>query len=288
MPADRALALRELRGEMSLRAFAEHLLANGLEPGRLSRHRLGGVERGEIELPAGLWDEIAEALIRGGRDAMDVAGLRPDLSPVEPLPPSSPRQRLEQWRRVVGYVRENRWWHAPITLVERATDRVRLPIYRQIIALHGVDSRRYLRDVGARLDLGASTPGSWTPDADDGVAIDRARSVLAVDMHRVELFMLRVRLRNTGTVPWRDRLMYRLGSPVTSATPFTPGVLPVPDTDPGESCEVLIPGRSQWICSRASISYVMVFPDFTSCLPGRICCWIDTSKAGVDHTTPLP
>jgi hypothetical protein len=288
MPDDRAAALHRLRGTMSLRAFADHLAANGLPPGRLSRHRLGGAERGEITLPPALWDEIAEALIRGGHTAADVAGLRPATRPIEPAAQSTPRQRLEQWRRIVGHVRDNRWWRSPATLVARVASPEHLPRYRQIIARHGLDSRRYLRDVQARLDIGAKADADWHADPADGIAVDRSRSVLSVEAGRVDLFLLRLRLRNTGTVPWRDRLLYRIGPPVTSSTPFTPGILSVPDTDPGQSCEILIPGRSQWLFSRAAISFVMVFADFTPCLPGRVCCWIDTRAAGTDSTQPLP
>jgi hypothetical protein len=288
MPDDRRFALRRLRGEMSMRAFAEHLASNGLAAGRLSRHRLGDVERGEIELPTGLWDEIAEALIRGGRTPADVAGLRPSAPPIEPVPQSDPGQRLRQWIGVVRHVRKSRWWQRPILLVTRASHPARLEHYATLVQRYDADSTRYVGDVAARLDLGLATSGQFQASPDDAVVIDRVHSELATELGRVELFMLRVRLCNTGSVPWRNRLLYRLGSPVTSATPFTPGVLPVPDTRPGDSCEVLIPGRSQWLCSRAQVSYVMVFPDLTSCLPGRVCCWIDTRAAGVDHTAPLP
>jgi hypothetical protein len=288
MPDERRFALRQVRGDMSFRAFAEHLVTHGLAPGRLSRHRLARVERGEIELPAGLWDEIADALIRAGRTATEIAGLRPTTRPIEPPPLSTPGQRLDQWRRVVVHVRNNRWWRSPITLIARVTSPENLPRYRQIIARYGVDRMRYLRDVRTRLDRGAATAGQWRADPADGIAVDHARSVLAADLGRVELFLFRLYLHNVGQAPWRDRLLYRIGPPVTSGTPFTPGVLPVPDTEPGQSCEILIPGRTQWLYGCATVSYVMVFPDFTPCLPGRIRCWIDTRSAGTEHSLPLP
>ena len=285
MPSDQTRALRRARGDMSWRTFAQHLADNGL---RLSRHRLADVERGTITLPAPLWDEIAQALIRGGRTPADVADLRSAARPIEPAPPPTAGQRLEQWHRIVGHVRHNRWWRSPVTLVARVTDPKHLSRNHQILAQSGVERMRYLRDVRTRLDLGMAQAGNWQADPHDRIAIDRKRSLLSIDVDRVELFLLRLRLHNTGTVPWRDRLLYRVGPPVTSTTPFTPGVLPVPDTDPSQSCEILMPGRAQWLCSLAAINYVMVFPDGTSSLPGRVTCWIDTRGAGVDHSLPLP
>jgi hypothetical protein len=287
MPDERGAELRRLRGDMSLRTFATYLVDNGLAPKRLSRQRLGAVEAGDAELSDALWDEIVKALITGGHTTDDVAALRPTAPPIEPVPPSTPRQRLEQWTRVVGQVADNRWWRAPIAVIKRATSPENLPQYRRIIARHGVDRERHLQAVRTRLELGATRAGQWQASDDDRVAIDRARSDHTVPTDRAELFLLRLHLHNTGSVPWRDRLLYRIGAPVTTGTPFTPGVVPVPDTDPGQRCEVLIPGRAQWFRSHAAIHFVMVFPDFTPCLPGRVCCWIDTRGAELDRSQPL-
>lgn len=286
MPDDRGAVLRGLRGDRSVRAFSK-LLAERLGEGTLSRHRLAGAETGAVELPDALWDEIAEALIASGHSATDVAALRSTRPPVEPPPSPTPRQRLDQWSRVAGQVGNNYWWRMPLKVISRATSAANLPGYRSIVARHGVDRARHLRALRTRLDLGATGAGRWRADPDDGVAIDRARSECDRRTERAELFLLRLRLRNTGSVAWRDRLMYRIGAPVTTGTPFTPGVLPVPDTDPGQDCEVLVPGRAQWFPSLAAISFVMVFPDFTPCLPGRVCCWIDARTEELDRSLPL-
>jgi hypothetical protein len=287
MPDERGAALRRLRGDMSLRAFTAHLVAHGLAEGTLSRHRLGDVESGKATLSIGLWDEIAKALMAVGHSVDDVAVLRPTAPPIEPLPPSTPRQRLEQWTRVASQVGNNYWWLMPIKVITRATSATNLPLYQRIVARHDVDRGRHLRAVQARLELGSTGAGQWQASADDGIAIDRARSECDKKTNQAELFLLRLRLHNTGSVPWRDRLLYRVGSPVTTGTPFTPGVLPVPDTEPGQDCEVLIPGRAQWFRSLAAINFVMVFPDFTPCLPGRVCCWIDARTEELDQSLPL-
>jgi hypothetical protein len=286
MPDERGAALRRLRGDMSVRAFTR-LLAGELGEGTLSRHRLGSVEAGEAALPDALWDEIAAALIAVGHSVGEVAALRSTAPPFEPLPPSTPPQRLEQWTRVAGPVADNYWWRVPIKMITRATSATNLPLYQRIVARHWVDRVQHLRAVQERLELGAAGAGRWRASAADGVAVDRARSECDRRIDRAELFLLRLRLHNTGSVPWRDRLLYRVGAPVTTGTPFTPGVLPVPDTEPGQDCEVLIPGRAQWFRSLAAIHFVMVFPDLTPCLPGRLCCWIDARTEELDESLPL-
>jgi hypothetical protein len=282
MRGERQDRLRALRGDMSVRAFTEYLVQHGLTA-KLSRHRLGAAERGEVDLPAALWDEIAATLIRAGHTVADVAALRPFTAPIEPVP-IDPAVRLAQWRRLVGHVRDNKWWRTPTALLARVANPELLPGYREVIERYGVDRMRYLRAVRARL----AADGRWVPDPADRVAVDRASSVLRFELGRGELFVFRLHLHNVGSVAWRDRLLYRIGPPVTSTMPFTPGILPVPDTKPGESCEILVPGRAQWLCGLAAVNFAMVFPDFTSCLAGRLCCWTDTRSAGVDHSQPLP
>ncbi|MFL6118474.1 hypothetical protein [Actinophytocola sp.] len=271
-----------------MRAFTELLAANGLAAGRLSRHRLRDVESGDSELPDALWDDIAAAMIASGRAAGDVAGLRMAGLPIEPVPVPTPRQRLERWTRAADQLSDNRWWRYPLTLVARATNPANMGQYRGILARHGVDRVRILHEARKRFERGAATAGQWQASPDDGVAVDRVHSVLAAEMTRGELFLLPVRLYNTGSVPWRDRLLYRIGPPVSSATPFTPPMLPVPDTDPGHACDMQIPGRAQWFLSNAVINMVMVFPDFSSCLPGHLPVWVDTREPELDHSLPLP
>lgn len=290
MADDRGEVLRRLRGTMSLRRFATLLAGSTLGTGTLSRHRLRDAESGATVLPDALWDRIAEALLDLGYDAADVAALRAARPKPGPPRPPSPHQRHAQWSRVVGHVGGNPWWSQPLRLVEWVTGKANLRRYAPIVERHGIDSVRHLRAVQARLRLGAARAGQWRPDAADRVAVDRTRSTLAKRVEPAELFLLRIRLHNTGPVPWRDRLLYRVGAPVTTGTPFTPGVLPVPDTDPGRYCEILVPGRAQWFRSLAAVHFVMVFPDLTPCLPGRLCCWTDARAddlAHADKSVPL-
>jgi hypothetical protein len=285
MSDDQRAALRRLRGTRSLRTFAETLAASGM-PEPPSRQRLSRVEQGATDLSAAEWDALAGALLRTGHTADEVAGLRPVL--IEAPPRSTPALRRGQWSRVIEYLPGNRWWQQPNSLMERVVGRQRAHRYRELSERHGIDREWQRTELRRRLELGAAAAGTFRPDARDAVAVDRS-SELSVGCAAVELFVLRAHLRNAGPVAWTDRLLYRLGPPVSSSLPFTPTVIAVPDTPPGGRCEIVIPGRAQWFPNLAVISYVMVFPDCSGCLSGRLRCLVDTRRPGhFDHTLPMP
>lgn len=279
-------ALRQLRGTDSLLTFIGHLRDHGFTA-TLSRQRLSQVEQGDADLPDALWDAIADALIRAGRDPGQVGGLWPSGTPVRPPPPSTPALRVRQWTRIVDRLIGNRWWYQPNSLMERFVGIDRAHAYQRLAQHHGIDLERQRAETRRRLAAGAES-GPFEPDPADAVLVD-ARSELHVAVQPVELFVLRAVLHNAGTVPWRDRLLYRLGPPVTSSLPFTPGVLPVPDAEPGETCDIAIPGRAQWFPNLATVSYVLVHADCSPSAPGRLPCQVDTRRPGrYDHTLPMP
>lgn len=284
MNGEQRAALRRLRGDRSLRAFAEHLVASGLPPDLLSRQRLSRVEQGSADLPPALWQAIASALLASGIPFDDIAPLLP-RTVAEPVPPSTPALRRQQWARLLDRLPGNRWWRTPSTLILRLAGAEWVRRYNELVAEHGIDPEAHRREVLRRLAHGRTT----RPSSDDAVTILDHGSDLSVRIGRGELFVLRARLRNCGETPWRDRLLYRLGPPVTSSLPFAAGLLPIPDTDPGGACDILIPGRGQWFPNLAVLSYAMVFADCTPCLPGVLQCLVDTrSETAFDHTLRLP
>ncbi|MEU4294978.1 hypothetical protein AB0E63_42715 [Kribbella sp. NPDC026596] len=285
MPDQRAEALRSLRGELSVRAFHVLLAKNGLAPGRLSRHRLGDLEEG-AHVPLAVWEEIADALAAAGKSADEVEPLRSAEGLIAPPPPSTPDLRLRQWSRIVARVAGNRWWSAPLALAQRVTSATKAVSYLQLLDRHG-GSREQLEQVRLRLELGR-TIGPFEPVVGDEVRIDPAASTLQVQLDHGDLFVLSARLHNTGTVPWRNRLLFRLGTPVSSSLPLTPGVLPVPDTDPGGFCDLIVPGRAHWFLNLAAVSYVMVFPDLSYCVTGRIVFQVDTRSTEYEQSYQLP
>lgn len=286
MTDEQRAALRRLRGARSLRTFAD-LAAGGMTK-PLSRQRLSRVEQGTADLTPAEWEALADALLLAGHTVAEVAVLRPGSSVIEAAPPAAAALRLRQWSRVVDHLPGNRWWQHPTSLMERVAGRERAHHYSELTERHGIDLEQQRKEIRRRLAHGVKVAGTLTVDSSDAVAVAET-SELSAATGAVELFVLNAKLHNAGSVFWRDRLLYRLGPPVTSSLPFTPAVLPVPDTAPGRDCEILIPGRSQWFPSLAIVSYVMVFPDCSPCLPGRLRCLVDTRKHGhFDHTLPMP
>ncbi|MDX6263552.1 MAG: hypothetical protein QOH84_5240 [Kribbellaceae bacterium] len=287
MAEDRGEVLRALRGSASLPAFIDRLVQNGLT-GTLTRQRLSDIEQGKKPLTPELSEAIVQALIRSGLAPEAVEPLRMERSPlIEPLPASTAVSRHRQWSRMVARVPESRWWDRPLTVMSKLLPASAVSTYRELFDRYGSDSERVVATIRERLELGR-TGGPFHPLDGDAAGIGRAASPLRVRAGITELFLVKIQLHNTGSVPWRNRLLFRLGTPVTASLPLTPAILPVPDTDPGGSCEFIVPGRSQWFANLAVVSYVMVFPDLSSCLPGRLPLWVDTRTDEFDSTFDLP
>ncbi|GAA1567813.1 hypothetical protein GCM10009789_21540 [Kribbella sancticallisti] len=287
MTDNRAEVLRTLRGTTSLKKFIDRLVEYGLTE-KLTRQRLSKIEKGTAVFPPGLAAEIAETLIRSGVPPQQVEPLRVVRQPlIEPVPARTAAMRWKQWSRMVARVPNRRWWEQPLTVLSRMTSSEYAGAYRQLFERYGGDSEEVLHLLRRRLEIGGEG-GPFHPVEGDAVGIRRAASTLRVCADRTDLFLLEVKLRNTGTVPWRDRLLFRLGTPVSASLPLTPAILPVPDTDPGGVCELIVPGRAQWFQNLAVVSYVMVFPDLSSCLPGRLPLWVDTRTEVYESTFDLP
>jgi hypothetical protein len=72
-------------------------------------------------------------------------------------------------------------------------------------------------------------------------------------------------LYNLGQVPWRDRLLYRIGSSSTGIA--SPPLVPIPDTDPGGSAEVRFILQAPRTPGTYRACLKMAFPDGTYCFP---------------------
>lgn len=99
-------------------------------------------------------------------------------------------------------------------------------------------------------------------------------------------------LQNTGEVPWKGRLLSRIGATVSTVMPVTPRVLSVPDTEPGGSCSVIIPGRPAHLVGVADIHFIMTFANLLPCFPDdrrtiRLTL-ATTTTVGAQETMPVP
>ncbi|HEX5402324.1 MAG TPA: hypothetical protein VFX16_08485 [Pseudonocardiaceae bacterium] len=260
---------------LSQPAFVEFLKANGLR-GRLSRQLLSKVEKGDADFAVAVWEDVVDALLAGGVPAADVAALRPVEPTMLPAPDNTPAFRRSQWQTLADRLPSSRWWRHLGRLTLQVAGKEWETRFDQLQREHDIDPEAVLAEVKRLLELGGTPAGAGTPMPGDRVALEGDESARTARGGRQGLVLFRVRLRNAGTVLWRDRMLYRLGAPVTSELPFVPALVPVPATEPGESCEIFVPCRAQFLRSLAVISYVMVFADCSVCVSGRLQLYVDT------------
>jgi len=251
---------------LSLAGFAGHL--RDRSGPKLTRQWLSKREQGG-PVPERLLRAIAETC--AADDALDTAlrtRWRRLLSGPDPVITASDRRR--RLHELACRVPKNPRW----------------PLFQQLAREHGADLDALLAE--ARDLLALPPQDDWRPVEGDAITVVRQESTLGVALARGELFVLVATLRNSGTVPWRQRLLTRLGPPVTSSLAFTPPVLPIPDTRPGETCRIVIPGRAPWFPNESLVTYVMTFPDLAPCLPGSLTLLVDASTQDDVLSHPVP
>ena len=76
------------------------------------------------------------------------------------------------------------------------------------------------------------------------------------------------RIRNSGSVPWIDRRLGRLGPPVAHGLPTSPPSVPIPDTVPGHEVDISVPMRAHLLAGSSQSIWKMIdscgaayFPD---------------------------
>lgn len=288
--------LRKLMVEqgISLREFEERYLKPNRRAGRrlMTRQRLSKVLDGRSDLAATECQQLADILLRSGFAENQVRGLRPRQMPaVAESAATWPERdrRYAQLRRIVEGLPGSVWWTdpGPDSLVNKMSRKTYLndpeweARYLQLRAGYDIsegfqEKRRH--EVAAILRGGGERVGGYRRPGDDSVAVLTPAELLTQQRKNGELFVFEVILKNTGKVDWCDRLIFRIGPPVTSNLPLAPLLVPVPDAKPGEQCRILVPGRAQHLHGLAVISYVMVFADCSQALPGHLQLRVDTRQ----------
>lgn len=76
------------------------------------------------------------------------------------------------------------------------------------------------------------------------------------------------RIRNSGTVPWAGRWLRRVGTPTGHGIPTSPYRVLIPDTQPGEEVDIVVPMQAQPLPGNSQAQFKMVddqdreyFPD---------------------------
>jgi hypothetical protein len=256
---------------MSLPVFTR-LLADQGAP-KLTRQRLSGFERGQ-RLPVPLLYAIAEACATIGGLPDEIRGRWLQIL-----------RQPDSWDRVPGSYPSGRRKQLR-ALTARATGNPRWPLYRELAGGLGVDLDANLAEARRCLEL-PDNP-AWQPVPDDRAVVVSQAGSLRVTVERGELFIFVCTLSNCGSTAWRDRLLIRLGPPVTSSLAYTPPVLSLPDTHPGAECRVVLPGRGPWFPNLSVVTYIMTFPDCRPCLAGSLRLWVDARQHPGPTTQPLP
>jgi hypothetical protein len=290
MTAAQSRALAQIRDKrnISVRELHRLLVTNGLPPRKLSRQRLGRVVLGEAELPAELWEAIADALLAIGIPAAEVARVQPAAPAMKLAPANTPDFRRNQWLALANRLPVGQRWKNIPKLIGKLAGLDWQGTLDQLQRLQLAELDKYLELAKRSLELGGKPAGKGVRQPGDAVELEGNVSTRIVRLRSQEVHVFRQRLHNTGTVEWRNRLLYRLGPPVTSTLPFTPPLIPILPTAPGETCEISIPCRAQKFSNLAIVSYVMVFADCSMSLPGRLTLHVDTRGTDTFSTIDLP
>lgn len=116
-----------------------------------------------------------------------------------------------------------------------------------------------------------SSETAWRPSRDDGSG-SHGDGEEAVPEGTIaspsESLTIRWVLHNTGSVPWRDRLLYRVGDARTGI--LTPPFVPIPDTMPGEAAEIWCALRAPDRAGTYRACLKMGWPDGTYCFPNTL------------------
>lgn len=255
-------ALRQARKALGLSgaAFCTEIYATGGPS--LTKSQLSFIENGTRGLRLDDWRKISAALVALGTPHELVAALGAEL------PSSNAEPEVE--RSLPETVADLR------TTLDQLTQQP-LPVVEEI---DGVESdrgagtaallARYAPIAQQVLSMLTSAETVTTqPDPRDRV---RVRAITPTEARVVanQLFEFTVELDNVGPIAWQQRLLLRLGPPVTSTLAQTAPLLPVPDTPAGGTCQIQIPGRAHFLPGACVITYVMIFSDGTPCLPGGL------------------
>lgn len=136
-----------------------------------------------------------------------------------------------------------------------AGERISAVLAAQARAVTGLRDRRPPRDA------------PWLPTPGDrSTSVDETAEGLLVPPDGQ--FVAAWELHNIGTVPWRDRLLYRIGAYEGGVR--TPPFVVVPDTAPGSAVRIEVPMRAPATPGTYRACLKMGWPDGTYCLPNTL------------------
>jgi hypothetical protein len=252
-------------------------LLTDLPGSRKSFRAISSIERGDRQWPLSAWHAAVRALERSAEAASEVAALRAQLPPVG-RPPAPATTWTTAERR--AHLR------AMLADLTASPPRRQFTLTEKRATLPGAHVTA--GEILKRLDAGSAE----RPSARDQWEIVESFPTEGTDIGKKGYLPIRVTLRNTGQVPWKGRLLSRLGVAVSTVMPMTQRVVSVPDTEPGASCTLIIPGRPAHLVGVTEVHYIMTFGDLRPCFPyeRRTIRFVltTTTTIGAQETLPVP
>ncbi len=251
-------------------------LLTDLPAGKKSFQMISSVERGTRQWPLSAWHAAVRALERFDDAAPEAAVLRTRLPPLGRPPAPSTTWTVDDRRDHLRALLADLTSSPPRRQYTRTAKQVNWSPYPTA------------GEILSRLNAGTAE----RPSAQDHWEMLEPSSTEGTDIGKSEYFAIQVALRNTGEVPWKGRLLSRLGVTVSTVMPVTPRVISVPDTEPGGSCSVIITGRPAHLVGVTEIHFIMTFADLRPCFPDdRLTIRLTlatTTTAGAQETMPVP
>ena len=228
-------------------------LLTDIPASRRTLRMISDVERGRRQWPLSAWHAAVRALERFDAAAAEVAALRSLLPPAGHPPAPATMWTTDDRRAHLRTMLADLTADEPLRRFERTTEHA--TVREHVMAA----------EVLRRLDEGPAERPSPQDHYQWEVLESSWTDVTDIGKH--PYFAVHVRLHNTGEIPWKGRLLSRLGVTVSTVMPATPRATPVPDTEPGGSCVVLIQGRPAHLVGVTDIHYIMTFADLRPCFP---------------------
>ena len=248
-----------------------------LPDSRKSFRMISSIERGDRQWPLSAWYAAVRALERVGGAKPELDELRSQLPPIG-RPPAP----------ATTWTTDDRRNHFRAMLADLTAEPPRRGFTRtgQRAALRS--ARVTAGEILRRLDADSAE----RPSAHDQWEVVESFPPEGTDIGKKDHLPARLTLRNTGTVPWKGRLLSRLGVTVSTVMPMTQRVVSVPDTEPGGICTVNIPGRPAHLAGVTEVHYIMTFGDLRPCFPDdrrtiRLVL-TTTTTIGAQETLPIP
>ena len=247
-----------------------------LPSSRKSFRAISSVERGDRRWPLSAWHAAVRALERFNDAHAEVAVLRSRL-PAVGRPPAP----------ATTWTTDDRRDHLRALLADLTASPPKRRFTRTATQATWSPYPR-AGEILSRLDAGSAE----RPNAQDRWEMLESSLPEGTDIGKSEYFAIKVSLRNTGEVPWKDRLLSRLGVTVSTVMPMAPRVVSVPDTEPGGICTMIIPGRPAHLVGVTDIHYIMTFADLRPCFPDDRrtihLTLATTTTVGAQETLPVP